>query len=58
LLPSARWGVTAMALLVAAHWIPFVCLAIGVLPAAGVKEFWFDVRYENGQTFIDNLEDW
>ena len=47
-----------MALLVAAHWIPFVCLAIGVLPAAGVKEFWFDVRYENGQTFIDNVEDW
>jgi hypothetical protein len=35
-------------------------LAIVVIVAGGIKEFWFDATYEKDppQTFLDNFEDW
>lgn len=35
-------------------------LALGVVAAAAVKEFWFDAHYETNppQTAVDNLTDW
>jgi hypothetical protein len=53
----AHFGVAALAVGHLPHpWLAFVIIAL----AAGVKEFWFDAKYESNppQTFMDGLEDW
>lgn len=56
---NAHWGCTTIFLAALHKWAhpPMLPLILGVVLAAGVKEFWFDAREEADQTFLDNLED-
>ncbi|MFI5091078.1 MAG: hypothetical protein ACHP7P_13565, partial [Terriglobales bacterium] len=49
------WFAFAIVTVVMPHWALVPAVAV---PAAAIKEFWFDANYEvPHQTFMDNLED-
>ena len=42
----------------ASHWhLPLTAIAYALAALAAVKEFWFDMKYETGQTYADGLKD-
>lgn len=53
----AHMGVTALIVEHTGRWRPYV--AVAVVVASAIKEFYFDARYEKDtpQTFLDNLQD-
>jgi hypothetical protein len=50
----------AAALIVEHAYHDHLLVALFIMSAAGVKEFWYDAKYEANppQTFLDNFEDW
>lgn len=56
----AFWAHFGVAALIVEH-TPHHNLMVGVVALlAGIKEFWYDAKYELNppQTFLDNLTDW